>query len=104
MNKFLQEVNIQLTRHLKDGAYGVKELCKDMNLRQPQLYRKIKKVSGLSTVAMELLNTSDKSVKEVAYKVGFNDPAYFTRCFKNEYECSPTKIRKNTQRTIDTNG
>ena len=36
------------------------------------------------------------SVSEVAYRCGFNDPKYFSRCFKNEKKMSPTEYRNST--------
>jgi AraC-like DNA-binding protein len=44
--------------------------------------------------AYELLLTSDMSVSEVAYAVGFTAPSYFTKCFKEEYGMVPGDIRK----------
>ena len=41
----------------------------------------------------ELL-TTDKSVSEVAYAVGFTAPSYFSKCFKEEYGMVPGDIRK----------
>lgn len=43
--------------------------------------------------AKELLKLSDKSVSEIAYEVGFNDPSYFTRIFKKAYKHAPTDFR-----------
>ena len=89
---------------LEDSDVGVEELAADMSLSRVQLYRKVKAVTGSSPVellrtarlnrAYQLLLTSDMSVSEVAYAVGFTAPSYFTKCFKEEYGMVPGDIRK----------
>jgi AraC-like DNA-binding protein len=76
-----------------------------MALSRVQLYRKVKSVTGSSPIellriarlkrAYQLLLTTDKSVSEVAYAVGFTAPSYFTKCFKEEYGMVPGDVRKN---------
>jgi len=44
--------------------------------------------------AKELLQTTDKTISEVAYDVGFNDPSWFSRAFKEEFGFSPSAISK----------
>ena len=90
--------------HLTDSEMGVEDLAAGMNLSRVQLYRKVKAITGSSPVellrtarlrrAYQLLVTTDKSVSEVAYEVGFTAPSYFTKCFKEEYGQLPGDIRK----------
>ena len=40
----------------------------------------------------ELLQTTDKTVSEVAYEVGFSAPSYFTKCFKDEFGVGPSEM------------
>ena len=90
---------------LTDSDIGVEDLASDMNLSRVQLYRKVKAVTGSSPVellrtarlarAYKLLITTDMSVSEVAYAVGFTAPSYFTKCFKEEYGMVPGDVRKN---------
>lgn len=49
--------------------------------------------------AAKLLLTTDMSVSEVAYSVGIENLAYFSRLFKNEYGASPTEWIKNNDNT-----
>ena len=89
---------------LADSDVSVEDLAADMNLSRVQLYRKVKAISGSSPVellrtarlnrAYQILLTTDKSVSEVAYAVGFTAPSYFTKCFKEEYGMVPGDIRK----------
>lgn len=88
---------------LADSDISVEDLAADMNLSRVQLYRKVKAVTGSSPVellriarlnrAYQLLLTTDKSVSEVAYAVGFTSPSYFSKCFKEEYGKVPGEAR-----------
>lgn len=88
---------------LADSDVSVEDLAADMNLSRVQLYRKVKSIADSSPVeilrtarlnrAYHLLLTTDKSVSEVAYEVGFTAPSYFTKCFKDEYGKVPGEVR-----------
>ena len=88
---------------LEDSDVSVEDLAADMNLSRVQLYRKVKSITDSSPVellrntrlkrAYQLLLTTDKSVSEVAYAVGFTSPSYFTKCFKDEYGKVPGELR-----------
>ena len=90
--------------HLDDSELSVEDLATQMNLSRVQLYRKVKAVTGSTPIellrtarlnrAYQLLLTTDKSVSEVAYQVGFTAPSYFTKCFKDEYGMLPGDIKK----------
>jgi AraC-like DNA-binding protein len=66
------------------------------------LYRKLKALTGQSPVELlrkarlqkgrRLLQSTTKSISEVAYEVGFSAPSYFTKCFKDEFGVSPSDI------------
>ncbi len=43
--------------------------------------------------AMELLKNSDLRINEIAYKVGYQNPSYFTEQFKKIYDTTPSEIR-----------
>ena len=100
ITRFKDVVEARLT----DSDISVEDLAADMNLSRVQLYRKVKAVTGSSPVellrtarlnrAYQLLFTTDKSVSEVAYAVGFTAPSYFTKCFKEEYGMVPGDVRK----------
>ena len=44
--------------------------------------------------AMELLNTTELNISEIAYDLGFSDPNYFSRTFQQVYGKTPSSIRK----------
>ena len=104
VSQFISRFKEVIEARLEDSEVSVEDLAADMNLSRVQLYRKVKAVTGSSPVellrtarlkrAYQLLLTSDKSVSEVAYAVGFTAPSYFTKCFKEEYGMVPGDVRK----------
>ena len=104
VSHFITRFKEVIEARLEDSEVSVEDLAADMNLSRVQLYRKVKAVTGSSPVellrtarlnrAYQLLLTTDKSVSEVAYAVGFTAPSYFTKCFKEEYGMVPGDVRK----------
>ena len=101
---FLARFREVVEARMEDSEVSVDDLAAEMNLSRVQLYRKIKAITGSSPVellrttrlkrAYQMLLTTDKSVSEVAYAVGFTAPSYFSKCFKEEYGMVPGDIRK----------
>ena len=64
----------------------------------------MKVMTGLSPVefirnirlkhACTILKKPFVNISEVAYAVGFSNPKYFTKCFKNEFDMTPTEYQK----------
>ena len=104
VSHFITRFKEVVERRLDDSDVSVEDLAADMNLSRVQLYRKVKAVTGSSPVellrtarlnrAYQLLITTDKSVSEIAYDVGFTAPSYFTKCFKETYGMLPGDARK----------
>ena len=87
-----------------DPDLNVDALASEMGLGRSQFYRKIKALTNYSPVELlrrlrlkrsrDLLSTTQKSVSEIAYEVGFSTPAYFTRCYREAYGETPTELRE----------
>ena len=102
---FLSRFREVVESQLEDSEISVDDLAAKMNLSRVQLYRKIKAITGSTPIellrstrlnrAYQLLLTTDLSVSEIAYKVGFTSPSYFTKCFKDEYGKVPGEVRTN---------
>ena len=100
---FITRFKEVVEKRLGDSDLSVEDLAADMNLSRVQLYRKVKALTTSSPVellrtarlkrAYQLLLTSDLSISEVAYQVGFTAPSYFTKCFKEEYGMLPGDVR-----------
>ncbi len=103
VSHFITRFKEVVEARLEESDISVEDLAADMSISRVQLYRKVKAVSGSSPVellrtarlkrAYHLLLTTDKSVSEVAYAVGFTAPSYFTKCFKDEYGIVPGEVR-----------
>ena len=101
---FLSRFKEAVEARLSDSELSVEDLAADMNLSRVQLYRKVKTITGSSPVELlrtarlnrgyQMLLTTDKTISEVAYAVGFTAPSYFTKCFKEEFGQSPTDMRQ----------
>ena len=102
--KFLQKVVKLIQGEIGNATFGSSELAKKLLISESQMYRKIKAISGKSTAifirsirlqyAKKLLQNTDKTVSEVAYDVGFNDPSWFSRAFKDEFGFAPSSTSK----------
>ena len=100
---FIARFKDAVEARLEDSELSIEDLAADMHLSRVQLYRKVKAVTGSTPVellrtarlqrAYQLLATTDKSISEVAYQVGFTAPSYFTKCFKEEYGQLPGDLR-----------
>ncbi len=101
--QFIRKAAQIVESNLEKSMFNASDLASEVHLSESQLYRKLKAISGKSTAifirtvrlkkAKELLNTSNLSISEIAYQVGFNDPAWFSRVFKEEFGLSPTEAR-----------
>lgn len=84
---------------------NVDALAAEMGLGRSQFYRKIKALTNFSPVelirnirlkeARNLLLTSEMTVSEIAYAVGFSTPAYFTKCYRESFGETPSDTRAN---------
>ncbi len=101
---FLKQVEEILARHLTDAEFTVDDFAKLLNTGRTLFFKKIKSLTGFSPnefirmrrmqKAAELLKTYKYNVSEVSYMVGINDPFYFSKCFKAQFGCSPSKYLK----------
>lgn len=101
---FLLEAEKIVNRYLDDSDFGVDIFCKELGVSRAQLYRKIKALVNQSVKefireiriqkAGQLLKTTELSIKEVMYEVGFNNRSYFIKCFKEYYHELPSDYRK----------
>ena len=101
---FVEKFKSLLDAKLGDSNLNVEDLGKDMGLSRVQLYRKIKSLTNYSPnellriarlkKAASLLASSDMTVAEIGYEVGFSSPSYFTKCYREQFGESPTDFLK----------
>lgn len=96
---FISKLKEIIEENISDVNFNVKNLAKLFLLSETQVYRKTKALTGYSPVefiryirlvkAANILRSSDISVKEVCYRTGFNNPSYFIKCFKEQFNVTP---------------
>ena len=106
---FAETLNEAIRQHMHNPNLKMDDLGEAVGLGRVQLYRKVKAITGQSPVELlrqmrlqrgyTLLQTTTKTVNEIAYEVGFNTPSYFSKCFREQYGKYPTDVREETKET-----
>lgn len=102
-DKFLRELYLIVNERLSDPNFKVEELSESLNISYSSLYRKCKSTTGLNLKeyiktlrlkkAAYLLVQSNERVSDISYNVGFNNPKYFTKKFKDHFKITPKQFR-----------
>lgn len=103
--KFIRNCIDNIEEHISDPEFGVDDLCQNIGYSRPQLYRKIKSITGMSAIqflrsirlkrAAQLLSSgSGMTVTEVMYAVGFNNISYFSKIFAAEFGKLPKDFKQ----------
>jgi signal transduction histidine kinase/ligand-binding sensor domain-containing protein/DNA-binding response OmpR family regulator len=103
-DKFLKKVKDITEKNMHEPNFSVEKLSSDIGISRAHLYNKLLSLTGKTPIeyirilrirrAAQLLVKSQLTVMEIAYKVGFNDPRYFTKHFKSEYNMTPSQYIK----------
>ncbi|NNF32346.1 MAG: response regulator [Flavobacteriaceae bacterium] len=98
--QFLERLQKVMDEYLTNPDFSVEQFSKEMGVSRMQLHRKLKAITGQATseflrsqrlkLALNLLKEKKATISEIGYTVGFNDPSYFTKCFKQEFGTSPS--------------
>ncbi|MNY60765.1 HTH-type transcriptional activator RhaS [compost metagenome] len=93
-----------MEENLANAEYTVEQLSDAMSMSRVYLYKKVLSLTGKTPIefiriirirrAATLLEKSQLTVSEIAYQVGFNNPKYFAKLFKDEYQVLPTEYRR----------
>lgn len=91
-------------RNLSNETFTINNLCSDLGISRPQLYRKITSLAGRSPndllrdlrmdKALTLLKRKTGNISEVALEVGYSSPSYFARCFAKKFGCTPSMLQR----------
>lgn len=103
--EFLNKCIEMVQQHLDNADFDLPTFAELMNTSKSTLYKKLRMITGLSTSAfirsirmksaIELLRKNPNAhVSDIAYAVGYNDPKYFSSCFKKDFGCLPTEYAK----------
>lgn len=100
-NNFLNKVLEIVNENLQDPNFNVESFAKKLIISRSLLHKKLTSLTGESACelikkirlnkAAELIKHKSGNISEIAYDVGFNDPSYFTLCFKKQFGQSPSQ-------------
>ncbi len=110
--EFLKKAISIVQEHLSDPDYDQSRFVEDMGTSKSTLFRKLKSLTGLSyssfvrniriKAACQIMEEKRHiRISELAYAIGFNDPKYFSTCFKKEFGIHPSEYMK---RFVDDSG
>lgn len=102
--KFLGQLNTIIKENLDHPQMGVPFLCAELCISRASLYNKLKALTGMGAndyiskirieCAAELLISTSLNINEIADRVGFSTPRYFSTVFKQSMGCSPTQYKE----------
>jgi AraC-like DNA-binding protein len=108
---FLEKAIKFVEDNLDDPEIGIEDLASILAMSRSQLYRKFIALLGEKPNefirkyrlkrAADLIKQGFGNVTQVAFEVGFNDPAYFAKCFKKLYKMNPFEYEKKYSRNKD---
>jgi signal transduction histidine kinase/ligand-binding sensor domain-containing protein/CheY-like chemotaxis protein/AraC-like DNA-binding protein len=103
-NEFVIKVRKAIEANLHSSDFDVEKLCRNLAMSHSQVHRKLTALTGLSAThfiryvrlvkAKEMIISSGYSISAIAMDCGFDDPAYFSRVFKQEFGLTPQGWRE----------
>ena len=101
---FLENALVSVENNIGNYQFNVMQLAGDLAVSRALLFTKLKALTGqtpnnfIKTIrlkrAAQLLKTQKLNISEVAYKVGFKDPKYFRKCFREQFDRLPSDFTK----------
>ncbi len=103
-DQFLATIHRIIEDNIDNEKFSVEDLAQHVGLSRSMLHRKLKMLTGKSSIdlitetrltkAKEMLENNVATASEIAYKVGFSDPNYFYKVFKKHFDVLPGDVRK----------
>lgn len=102
--KFMESLLEAMERNMDNGKLVVDDLVNELSVSRSVFFKKLKMLTGMAPIefvkemrvkrAAQLIETGDYTMSQITYMVGFNDPRYFSKCFKQHYGMTPTEYRE----------
>lgn len=103
--EMLRKTSQIIEEHIDDPEFDIPELCKGVGIGRSLLYSKFKALTGMTPnnfvlnyrlkhAATLLRQYPDLPISEASDRSGFSSPVYFSRCFRNQYGCTPQNYQK----------
>jgi signal transduction histidine kinase/ligand-binding sensor domain-containing protein/DNA-binding response OmpR family regulator len=103
--KFLQKVIKVINKNLSDTSFGVEILADEISMSRSNLERKLAALADESPAeiikrirlncASKLIIQKSGNISEIALEVGFSNPAYFSKCFREQFGLTPSEYKTN---------
>tara|TARA_R110002049_G_scaffold301166_1_gene493053 strand:+ start:15715 stop:19731 length:4017 start_codon:yes stop_codon:yes gene_type:complete len=104
--EFIKKITTLVDSHYQDPNFNIQDLAEKVSISRSLLHIKMKKTMHTNASdfikkvrmakAVELMKQG-MLISEVAYKVGYNDPNYFSRVFKKEFDISPSSYMESEE-------
>ncbi len=104
---FMEKLIRVIDEHLSDPSLNYQHFVDELGIGKTKLYERINKVAGQSinlfirTIrlkkAAKLIEEKQFTFSEISYKVGFSDPSYFSKCFRQQFNLSPKEYQEQHQ-------
>lgn len=105
---FIKKALAIIEANMSNADFAVENLRQELLLSRTSMYKKILSITGKTPIefirsirlkrAAQLLEKSNHNITEVAYMVGFNNPKYFARYFKEEFGVLPSYFQTNSRK------
>ena len=105
-DKFLKRAVEIVEKNISEPEFDVMTFAQEIGMSRSVLYRKIQAVTDqpvnefINTIRLKraalLLSKKSMNISEVSFSTGFNDPQYFSKCFKKQYGMIPTQYTSKT--------
>lgn len=104
--EFLEKIDLLIEKNIDNANFTIVEFVRTVGIGRTNFFKKVKGITGHSPneymrivrlkKAAEMLAEGNLNVSEIAYRVGFDDPFYFSKCFKAQFGKAPTKYLNTT--------
>lgn len=101
---FIQQIIDFMEKNMDNAELTVDDIAQALALGRTVFYKKVKSIVGLSPVdfigeirikrAIQLFDSGECNISQIAYLTGFNDPKYFSRCFKKQVGVTPKQYKE----------
>jgi YesN/AraC family two-component response regulator len=101
---FVEKAMMMVEANLSDPNFHAKEFVQEMGYSKMHLHRKLKKLTGFSAGdfiremrlkrAAQLVAEKADNMQQIAFMVGFDNPSYFSKCFKKRFGALPTEYQR----------
>jgi CheY-like chemotaxis protein len=101
--EFMEQIMVIMEKNMDNIDFKVDDLVSDMRMGRTVFFKKLKSITGLAPVefikevrikrAVQLIESGQYTISQITYMVGMNDPRYFSRCFKQKYDMTPSEYK-----------